>query len=102
MEDIKDIWKREHQKTKERIRKEKINKELHQRRLNVQKRDQISNEEVPEEEEVIKEAPVEAKWYMNLTKHSKRKKKRGKKCWWCKSPLHLKKHCPFLRCFYCG
>ena len=85
MEDIKDIWKREHQKTKERIRKEKINKELHQRRLNVQKRDQISNEEVPEEEEVIKEARVEVKWYMNLTKHSKRKKKRGKKCWWRKS-----------------
>ena len=49
MEDIKDIWKHEHLKTKKRIRKDKINKELHQRRLNVQKRDQISNEEVPEE-----------------------------------------------------
>ena len=63
------------------------------------KRDQISNEEVTEEER-IKEAPVETEWIMNLTKHSKWKKKRGKKCWWCKSPLHLKKHCPFLRCFY--
>ena len=91
MENLKDIWKQEHLKTKEKIRKEKINKELHQRRLNVQKRDQISNDEIPEEKEMIKEAPVETKWFMNLTKHNKRKKR-----WWCKSPLHLKKHCPFL------
>ena len=81
MEDIKDIWKQEHLKTKERIRKDKINKELHQRRKNVQKRDQISNEEVPEEEKMIKEASAEIKWFIKLTKHSKRKKKIGEKCW---------------------
>ena len=43
------------------------------------------------------------KTYPAVSKHYKRKKKKGgKKCWVCKSCYHIKMNCPMIHYFYCG
>ena len=54
-----------------------------------------------EKEEMTKKQEVPAiKGHMDLSKHRK-KYKRGKRCWICKSTKHLKRKCPKNRCFFC-
>lgn len=48
----------------------------------------------------VKKEVQEGKGYIDLTKHL-RKRRRKKKCCDCKSPYHIKKSCPKLRCFWC-
>ena len=43
------------------------------------------------------------KGHLDLNQHYHKHPKRDKKkCWYCHSPKHLKKKCPFIRCFYCS
>ena len=40
--------------------------------------------------------------HLDLNQYRKRKKWKSKKrCWNCKSPNHLRDHCPRIRCFHC-
>ena len=40
--------------------------------------------------------------HLDLNQYLKRKKWKSKKrCWNCKSPNHLRDHCPNIRCFHC-
>ena len=46
---------------------------------------------------------MEETGYPNLNLCSKRqKRKSNKRCWICRSYSHLKKSCPYIKCFYCS
>ena len=49
------------------------------------------------------EEVTKGKGKLNLNLHYKKKRapKDKKKCWKCYSPYHLKKSCPYIRCFFC-
>lgn len=53
------------------------------------------------EDSVIKPEEQVGNGLMDLSKHRKRHKK-GKRCWICKSFYHKKRKCPKNKCFYCG
>ena len=55
----------------------------------------------PEVKEAQLEDPVE-KGKLDLSRHRKKSKKSGKRCWMCYSPHHLKRFCPYNKCFFCG
>ena len=46
---------------------------------------------------------IEGRGYPKPNLHQRKKKKKSKKkCWICLSFIHLKKSCPFIKCFYCS
>ena len=65
--------------------------------------DQIQKHQEGKEDKSLKienEDPRDIKG-LDLTKHLKRKKKSRKRCWICRSPIHFKNRCPYIRCFWC-
>ena len=88
------------------LRSKKIQEFLHEKRnltayQNGQKKIDLYFAQ-EEKEEMIKKQEVPAKiGHMDLSKHRK-KYKRGKRCWICKSTKHLKRKCPKNRCFFCN
>ena len=85
------------------LRSKKIQEFLHEKRnltayQNGQKKIDLYFAQ-EEKEEMIKKQEVPAiKGHMGLSKHRK-KYKRSKRCWICKSAKHLKRKCPKNRCF---
>ena len=102
-EDIKDQMKNSRIKSQLTKRKHNINQKIwNSRLLNSSNQNQL--QEVDEEQEVHTEKPV--KGYLPLHQHQNchyhRRRRKGKKCWFCKSRGHLKRDCPMIKCFYCG
>ena len=102
-EDIKDQMKKSRTKSQLTKRKHNINQKIwNSRLLNSSNQNQL--QEVDEEQEVHTEKPV--KGYLPLHQHQNshyhRRRRKGKKCWFCKSRGHLKRDCPMIKCFYCG
>ena len=56
-----------------------------------------------QEKEELNQEEIKVGGTLNLNQHYKRRPKRDKKKYWnYRAPDHLKKHCAFLRCFYCS
>ena len=67
---------------------------------------QMDHEHEPEnflqaEDELEEVTKRKGKLNLNLHYKKKRAQKDKKKCLKCFSPYHLKKSCPFIRCFFC-
>ena len=90
---------------KEEIRKRTIKDILWSKRRAPSSKQILHHEMIEEEDKEVKlEEPQ--KGYLPLNQHQKHhyhhRKKKKKKCWKCYSCNHLKRDCPYLRCFYCG
>ena len=48
-----------------------------------------------------KEEPSEPKGLINLSNFKQKTRKTKRKCWICKSPNHIKKNCPKIKCSHC-
>ena len=63
----------------------------------------IQMDSFEQEKEELNQEEIKVGGTLNLNQHYKRRPKRDKKkCWNYRAPDHLKKHCPFLQCFYCS
>ena len=99
---------------KENLKEERINERLKRRKDLIQKimfdkrfpnsqqkeQKKIHNFFSPEVKEVQKEDPVE-KGKLDLSSHRNRFKESRKRCCMCYSPHHLKRFCPYNKCFFC-
>ena len=90
--------------SKLKFRKERISKVLFDKRVcsstNVRSYSKIEEEQ----DELLK---PRGKGYLPLHQyqrkfHSFYRKKKQRKCWYCRSWYHLKKDCPKICCFFCG
>ena len=62
-----------------------------------------NNKPQEDEEEIFIEKSEDPRGIkgLELSKHSKKRKKSRRRCWICRSPTHYKNRCPFIRCFWC-
>ena len=103
MEDIEDQLKESHAKSLQMRRKHQVNLKLWKSRL-LNSSSQIQLQQVEEEQEVHTEMPEKGylPLYQHQNSHYHKRRRKGKKCWTCKSRGHLKRDCPWIKCFYCG
>jgi hypothetical protein len=83
---------------KEELRKKKINEKLMESRMPSKKNLSKLKEEEKEEPRKSEEMHLQ----LNQFHKYYRSKKKGKRCWLCRSWRHLKCNCPKLRCWFCG
>ena len=84
-------------------RKERINKLLFDKRVSSSTHVQSCSKIEEEQDELLK---PRGKGYLPLHQHQRKfhsfyRKKKQRKCWYCRSWYHLKKDCPRMCCFFC-
>lgn len=90
--------------SKLKFRKERIDKFLFDKRVSSSTHIQSYSKIEEEQDELLK---PRGKGYLPLHQHQRKfhsfyRKKKQRKCWYCRSWYHLKKDCPRICCFFCG
>ena len=106
MEDRAEIQKEklyQIQEDKLKRRKKEVQKIILNKRIHAQQNEETLPKKVETQEVIeVEMEETEVKGFSSCTMQRTRTKwKCRKKCWYCGSSYHFKKHCPKIRCFQC-